>query len=73
MKSLYSTGNWGVEVCNIGKRSEDGLLCEENKLQEMTPPVPDSEIPCESDSNHCEFSWRVLVIVAVGIYSHPPI
>jgi len=60
-------------VCNIGKRSDDGLLSEENKLQEMTPPVPDSEIPCESDSNHCEFSWRVLVIVAVGIYSHPPI
>ncbi|XP_037732781.1 uncharacterized protein LOC119563452 isoform X2 [Drosophila subpulchrella] len=64
MKSLYTTGIWGVDVCNIGKRSEDGLLCEENKLQEMTPPVPDSEIPCESEPNHSEFSWRALVIVA---------
>ncbi|XP_050744764.1 uncharacterized protein LOC108025199 [Drosophila biarmipes] len=61
MKSLYTTGHWEVELFHNGQRSE------ENKLQEMTPPVPENEIPCESQSNHCEFSWRVLVIVAISL------
>ncbi|XP_070073269.1 uncharacterized protein [Drosophila takahashii] len=67
MKIHHTTENWGFKEYKVGKQSGNGLLYDENKDEEMTPPPPHSEIPSEGQSNHCEFSWRYLIIVAISL------
>ncbi|KAI8043915.1 uncharacterized protein LOC128251881 [Drosophila gunungcola] len=67
MNRCNPTRNGGTKCGQNGRKSKNGIICKGNKDAELAPPLAESEIPWEESSNHQEFSWRALIIVAISL------